>query len=170
MKINTTWMQLFIPCSVADLDPGSGAFLTPRSGIPGPKPIFMRACWRQFLDEKYYNFLWIGSNFFLYLFKNKIICHLYGYKKGKTNAVFLLPLLGPGWIKIRIRDKHPGSATLIVYNENTFDVKFMINSLKSKTQFNGVQWQPPLFCTIYNMHGCWRSWLSPVEKAIFPPL
>ena len=35
-------------CSVADPDPGSGAFLTPGSGIgffriPDPKPIFLRA-------------------------------------------------------------------------------------------------------------------------------
>ncbi len=31
-----------VPCSVADPDPGSGAFLTPGSGIPDPKPIFLR--------------------------------------------------------------------------------------------------------------------------------
>jgi hypothetical protein len=49
-------MQLFKACSVADLDPGSGAFLTPGSGIPDPKPIFLRAWW-QFLGKKYYNFL-----------------------------------------------------------------------------------------------------------------
>jgi hypothetical protein len=29
--------------SVADPKPGSGAFLTPGSGIPDPKPIFLRA-------------------------------------------------------------------------------------------------------------------------------
>jgi hypothetical protein len=46
-------MELFMACSVADLDPGSGALLTPGSGIPDPKPIFLGAWW-QFLGKKYY--------------------------------------------------------------------------------------------------------------------
>ena len=37
-------------------DPGSRAFLTPGSGIPDPKPIFLRAWW-QFFGRKYYNYL-----------------------------------------------------------------------------------------------------------------
>jgi hypothetical protein len=76
-------MQLFIACSVADPHPGSGAFLTPGSEIPDPKPLFLRAWW-QFLGKKYYNFFVNWLQFFLYLFKSKIffyICHLYGYKK-----------------------------------------------------------------------------------------
>jgi hypothetical protein len=54
-------------------------------------------------------------------------CELCGYKKGMTNIfspVIFVAVLGsgirdpgfetrdPGWVKIRIRDKHPGSATL----------------------------------------------------------
>ncbi len=38
-------------------------------------------------------------------------------KKGMTTNFFhpflLLRFLDPGWVKIRIRDKHPGSATLL---------------------------------------------------------
>jgi hypothetical protein len=54
---------------------------------------------------------------FFQQFKTKIIC---GYKKGVTE-IFFSPLSfvvvfgsgirDPGWVKIRIRDKHPGSAT-----------------------------------------------------------
>jgi hypothetical protein len=67
--------------SVADPDPGSGAFLTlgsgirnrflpvPRSRIPDPKQIYLD----NFLGKKFYNSLKIGPNFFLQHFKNKII-------------------------------------------------------------------------------------------------
>jgi hypothetical protein len=64
--------------SVADPDPGSGAFLTPGSGIrnrffpdPGsriPNPYF----WElrdNFLGKKFYNSLKIGPNFFLQPFQ-----------------------------------------------------------------------------------------------------
>jgi hypothetical protein len=40
-------------------------------------------------------------------------------KKGMTTYFFhpslLLLFLDPGWVKIRIRDKHPGSATLAYF-------------------------------------------------------
>jgi hypothetical protein len=59
--------------SVADPDPGSGAFLTSGSGIqnrffpdpgsriPDPKPIFLSD---NFFGKKFYNSLKIGRNFF----------------------------------------------------------------------------------------------------------
>jgi hypothetical protein len=75
--------------SVADPDPGSGAFLTPGSGIrngffpdpgsrisdPGsrmPRPYF-EELFDNFFGKKFYNSLKIGPNFFLYHFKTKII-------------------------------------------------------------------------------------------------
>jgi hypothetical protein len=63
----------------------------------------------------------IGSDFFV-LVKNKILqfCGIYGNKKDKTQffplSSFVVVLIGSGirdW-KIRIRDKHPGSATLLL--------------------------------------------------------
>ncbi len=85
--------------SVADPDQGSGAFLTPRSGIrnrffpdPGsriPNPYF----WElrdNFLGKKFYNSLKIGPNFFLQRFKNKIVqfCEIYDFKKKLWQQIF----------------------------------------------------------------------------------
>jgi hypothetical protein len=83
------------------------------------------------LGKKFYDSLKIGPNFFLQNFKNKIVqfCEIYDSKKGMTTnffspmsfiAVFGSGIRDPGWVKIRIgdlgsriRDKHPGSATLL---------------------------------------------------------
>ena len=54
----------FMPGSVADPDPGSGAFLTPGSGISDPKPILLRVC-DNFFGKKFYNSSKIGPIFFL---------------------------------------------------------------------------------------------------------
>ncbi len=68
--------------SVADPDPGSGAFLTPGSGIRNrffpdlgsriPRPYFSEL-FDNFFGKKFYNSLKIGPNFFLQHFKTKII-------------------------------------------------------------------------------------------------
>ncbi len=66
--------------SVADPDPGSGAFLTPGSGIwnrffpdTGSQIHIFESLVTIFWGKKYYNSLKICSNFFLFHFKNKII-------------------------------------------------------------------------------------------------
>jgi hypothetical protein len=97
---------MFYFFSVADPDPGSGAFLTPGSRVSDS--------------------LKIDLNFFLQQFKHKIIFSFVTFvatKKGMTTKFFtpplLLLLLDPGSV-IRdgkksgswIRDKHPRSATL----------------------------------------------------------
>ncbi len=41
-------------------------------------------------------------------------------------AVFGSEIRDPGWVKIRIRDKHPGSATLLFCND--FRVKKYLNA------------------------------------------
>ncbi len=101
-----------------------GGFLTPGSGIGffpdlGSLTHIFDSC-DNFL-EKNIIVLSAGSNVFLYLFWNKIN----GHKKSKDNyfsPLLLLLLLYPGsliqdtgWIKIRIRDKHPGSPTLALF-------------------------------------------------------
>jgi hypothetical protein len=87
------------------------------------------------LGKKFYNSLKIGPNVFIQYFKNKIIFNFVKFvatKQGMTKY-FFTPLFcccfwirdprseiqdprsgirDPGWVKIRIRDKHPGSATL----------------------------------------------------------
>ncbi len=78
--------------SDADPDPGSGAFLTPGSGIPNPY------FWEpndNFLGKKFYNYLKIGPNFFLQHFKNKIaqFCEIYGSKKMVWQQIFFHPCL-----------------------------------------------------------------------------
>ncbi len=114
------------------LNPGSGIgfFRIPDLGlrIPDPKPIF----WElrvSFLGKKFYNSLKIGPNFFLQHFKNKIVqfCEIFGStKKGMTTNFFHLwfslllldPRSGIRDGKIRIRDKHPRSATLFLGDSN----------------------------------------------------
>jgi hypothetical protein len=75
-----------------------------------------------FLGKKLYNSLIIGPDFFLQHFKNKTIFNFVKFvatKKGMTTTPLFCccfwirdPIQDPGWVKIRIRDKHPGSATL----------------------------------------------------------
>ncbi len=119
------------------LDPESGAFLTPGSGIRNrffadlgsriPNPYFWELI-DNLLGKKFYNSLKIGPNYFLKHFKknNFKFCEICGYKKWYDNKFFFSPLFcccfcvldprsrirDPGWVKIRIRDKHPGSTTL----------------------------------------------------------
>jgi hypothetical protein len=60
-----------------------------------------------------------GYKNFLYLFNNKIIYNFIFVAKKMVGEKKFIPLLfwcccwirDPGWIKIGIRDKHPGSAT-----------------------------------------------------------
>ncbi len=105
--------------SVADPDPGSGAFLTPGSGIgffwiPDlgswiPNPYFWELS-DNFLGKNFNNSLKIGLHVFLQHFKNKIRFNFVKFvatKKGmKTNFFhpsLLLLFLDPG-SEIRIRD------------------------------------------------------------------
>ncbi len=102
---------------------GLGHQMIPGSGIgffriPDPKAIFLELS-DNFLGKKFYNSLKIGPNFFLQHFNTKIIVNFVKFVatwKGMTKNFFhpslLLLFWDPGWEKIRIRDKHPGSATL----------------------------------------------------------
>jgi hypothetical protein len=89
MKCQYKEYQRIQKTSVADPDPGSGAFLTPGSRIqnrffpdPGsqipdlgsriPRPNFLEL-FDNFFGKKFYNSLKIGPNFFLQPFKTKII-------------------------------------------------------------------------------------------------
>ncbi len=117
------------------LDPGSGiGFFR----IPDPKHILLRFN-DNFLGRKFYNSLWIGPNFFLRQLKINIIYNFAIFvatKKGRTTKFFsplsFVAIFGSGirypGSEIRdrgsgirdgqksgsgIRDKHPGSATLV---------------------------------------------------------
>jgi hypothetical protein len=81
-----------------------------------------------FLGKKFYSSFKIGPNYFLQHFKNKIIFNFVKFVAKKMVwhfffhpyllLLFLDPgseIRDPGWVKIRIRDKHPGSATLPLY-------------------------------------------------------
>jgi hypothetical protein len=86
------------------------------------------------LGKKFHNSLKFGRNFFLEQFKNKIILHFGKFvatKKCLTKDffsplsfyLFLDPgseIRDPGWVKIRIRDKHSGSATLVLGDGKLF--------------------------------------------------
>ncbi len=121
-------------------DPGSGAFLTLGSWIgffqipdlgsrisnPGSQTHIFWELSDKFLGKKFCNSLKIGPNFFLLTSKNKIIYNFVKFvatKKGMTTyffspfsfvACFGSEIRDPGWVKIRIRDKLPGSATLFL--------------------------------------------------------
>ncbi len=113
-------------------DPGSGAFLTPGSGIRNrffpdlESRILNPYIWElndNFLCKKFYNSLKIGPNFFLQHLKTKIIFNLVKfvatYRKklwqkfffhSSLLLLFLNPgseIRDPGWVKIRIRDPDP---------------------------------------------------------------
>jgi hypothetical protein len=98
--------------SVADPDPGSGAFLTPGSGIwntffpdPGsripdlrsriPYPYF-RELSDNFWGKKFYNSLKIGPNVFFSISKNKIIYNFVKFvatiEARYDNKLFFTPL------------------------------------------------------------------------------
>ncbi len=122
-SFNTVPVKWIPLCSVADPNPGSGAFLTPGSGSgirnrfypdPGsiPNPYFWELT-DKFLAKKFYNFLKTGPNFFLPHFKNKIIDNFVKFVATKKvwQQIFFTPLFcccfwirDPGWVKIRIRD------------------------------------------------------------------
>ncbi len=75
-----TTKDIVLAGSVAD--PGSGAFLTPGSGIrnrffpdPGSQIHIFESLVTVFLGKKFYNSLKIGPNFFLHHFKTKVICN-----------------------------------------------------------------------------------------------
>ena len=112
--------------SVADLDPGSGAFSTldpdPGSGIGfSPDPGSQTPYFLELSDKFLGNSLKTDPNIFLQHLKNKIIFNFVKFvatKKGLT-TYFFSPLFcccfwirDPGWVIIRIRIKHPESATL----------------------------------------------------------
>ncbi len=92
--------------SVADPDPGSGAFLTPWSGIRNrifqildPNPYIWELS-DNFMGKKLYNSLKIDPNFFLQHFKTKIIINLWNF----FSPFSFVAVLGSG-----IRD--PGCGT-----------------------------------------------------------
>ncbi len=107
-------------------DPGSGAFFIPGSRISDPGSqthIFESLVSDNFLGKKFYNSLKIGPNFFLQHFKNKIIFNFVKFmaaKKGMTTNSstplfsFCFWIHDPEIRDGRIRDKHPGSATLFI--------------------------------------------------------
>ncbi len=114
-----------LPRSVADSDPGSGAFLTAGSGIrngffpdPGsriPNPHFWGLSYN-FLGKKFYSSSKIGPNIFLQHFKNKIITSFVKFvatKKGLTKEMFsplsLVTVFGSGIRNPKSAIRDPGS-------------------------------------------------------------
>jgi hypothetical protein len=96
--------------SVADPDPGSGAFLTldPDLGSRIPTPYFLELS-DKFLGKKLHNHLKTGPNFFLQHLKHKIIFNFVKFvatKKGLTTS-FCSPLSSVAVFGSGIRD--PGS-------------------------------------------------------------
>ncbi len=110
--------------SVADPDPGLGAFLTPGSGIRDGRK---SASGSGILDEQ-------PGSYFLVL-RN----HLFAFLGLK--CLNSLRIRDPGWRqfgsgmgKSRIRDKHPGSATLWFYFK-LHGLKFLESSLLIRLMF-----------------------------------
>ena len=127
--------------SVADPDPGSGAFLTlgPGKAFSGsriPTPYFVELS-DKFLGKKFYNSLKTDPNFFLQLFKNKIIFNFVKFvatKKDMTK-IFFTPLIcccfGSG-----IRDSGAGMG-------------------KNQDPGSGINIPGPPHCTLHTVV-CWR--------------
>ncbi len=94
----------------------------PEQIFPGsriPNPYFWEFS-DNFFVIKFYNSLKIGRNIFLQLFINKIIFNVVKFmvtkKRMATNFFFTPPFCCSFWIwdpRSAIREKHPGSATLL---------------------------------------------------------
>ncbi len=95
-------------CSVADPDLESGAFLTPGSGM-GRKSA-SRAGIRDEQSGSYFPELW---NHFFVFFLVKILKF---FDVDPGSGMETVRIRDPGWKKVGfgIRDKHPGSATLVI--------------------------------------------------------
>ncbi len=105
-------------------DPGIRKRFFPDRGSLIPNPYFLELS-DNILGKKFFNSLRTGSNFFLRHFKNKIVYNFVKFvatKKALATNFFhpslFFAVFGSGirdleWVKIRIRDKHPGSANLI---------------------------------------------------------
>ncbi len=94
--------------------PGSGAFLTP--WIRDPEKTYSHI-FESLVTIKLYNSLKIGPFFFLKFLKIKYFYFVKFVATKKVMKNLFSPLsfavvLYLGWVKIRIRVKHPGSATL----------------------------------------------------------
>jgi hypothetical protein len=96
--------------SVADLDPGLGTFLTPGSGIRDGRKSASGSGIRDEQPGSY--FLELKNHFFAF-FGVKI--HKF-FDEDPGSGMEKVRIRDPGWKKVgsRIRDKHPGSATLWV--------------------------------------------------------
>jgi hypothetical protein len=96
--------------SVADPDPGLGAFLTPGSGIQDGRKSASGSGIRDELPGSYY--LELRNHFFAF-FGIKIL-KFFDEDPGSGMETVRIWDPGSGMEKSRIRDKHPGFATLIV--------------------------------------------------------
>jgi hypothetical protein len=120
-------IRIWDPVPFWPLDPGSviGFF----SGSRIPNPYFWELS-DNFLGKNFNNSLKFGPNFSSAFQKQNNIqfCEICGYRKKFDffSPLSFVAIFGsgirdpgtgnrdPGWVKIRIRDKHPGSATLIL--------------------------------------------------------
>ncbi len=96
--------------SVADPDPGLGAFLTPGSGIRDGRKSASGSGIRDEQPGSY--FLELRNHFFAF-FGVKIIIF---FDENPGSGMETVRIRDPGWKKVGswIRDKHPGSATLMI--------------------------------------------------------
>ncbi len=105
-----------------DPDPGSGIgfFPNPGSPIPDPKPIFLRV-YDKFVGKSSI-ILWKLTQIFLFSTSVKFVATKKGMITNFLSSGIRDPgseirdprsgIRDPGWVKIRIQDKRPGSATL----------------------------------------------------------
>ena len=112
-------MKIYLICSVADPDPGSGigCFLTPGFGIRDGRKSASGSGIRDEQPRSY--FLELRNHFFLLFWVLKYLNSLMRIRDGDSSDP------GSGMEKSRIRDKHPGSATLLTWwiNEKIYRSK-----------------------------------------------
>jgi hypothetical protein len=118
------------------------------------------------LDKKFYNSLKTGPNFLLQHFKNKILFNFVKFvatKKGMTKKFFhpssLLRFLDPGSGMGKksgcgIRDKHPGSTTLVWMNVKIINVKIVAI----------CHFQQTSTCIYRQIEGSYRDWRETEDR------
>jgi hypothetical protein len=134
----SNWHSIVQQVASRFFTPGSGIWnrFFPDLGSQIPNPYFSELS-DNFLGKNFNNSLKIGPIFFSSAFQNKIILNFVKFVATKkyNDLFFFTPLVcccfwigdprsgirdprsgipDKGWVKIRIRDKHPGSATLVM--------------------------------------------------------
>jgi hypothetical protein len=150
-----------INSSVADPDSGSGAFLTPGSGIRGSwmgkKSRSGSGIWNGHPGSYFQE---LRNNFLGYKYLNSLM--RIRIRDPRSGSFLTLEWIRDG--KIRIRNKHPGSATL-KSNCHENSQKCTIHKLTSSSMYFVLHY---IYCMEYSTYIVWESFIPDTQMNAQP--